>query len=311
MSDSVVCRGAGAGGAGAGAGAHTSATTTAQQQHEGKDVDFSSGLHVFWGSGSPPAWRTLMCVHEKSLKYTSHLLSFGRGDTKSPQFRKINPRGMVPVLTDDGVIVGESLATLIYLERYYPSTPLLPADKKECGRALQLMHEANNVSSVSGEVVYYLRRTPPHAINVEYLAAKRAAMHQEIALWEGYLEGRTYLVGSSLTLADVSFFPSLAYNVRLGFNIERYPNLHKYYQTICSRPSVTATWPPHWKGTQGLPILSDAVPGGASHGTTGSVSNVSGVARSGVDTPIDDGSDSEDDEALAPSPVGAGDVDMS
>ena len=38
-------------------------------------------------------------------------------------------------------------------------------------------------------------------------------------LWEAHLQGRTYLVGGAFTMADVAFFPNLAYNVRLGLNI--------------------------------------------------------------------------------------------
>lgn len=40
-----------------------------------------------------------------------------------------------------------------------------------------------------------------------------------VQLWESYLGTNKFLVGAELTMADVAFFPSLAYNVRLGFNI--------------------------------------------------------------------------------------------
>lgn len=60
-----------------------------------------------------------------------------------------------------------------------------------------------------------------------------------------------------MTLADLSFFPNLAYCVRLGLRLEeRYPHLYAYFARMCSRPSVLATWPPHWKTTPGLPILT-------------------------------------------------------
>jgi len=55
----------------------------------------------------------------------------------------------------------------------------------------------------------------------------------------------------------MSFFPSLAYMVRLGLRLdENYPHLFQYFQRMCSRSSVMATWPPHWKTVEGLGILS-------------------------------------------------------
>ncbi len=74
-----------------------------------------------------------------------------------------------------------------------------------------------------------------------------------------YLVGTDFLAGPGYgpTLADISFFPSLAYMVRLGLRLEgRWPNLHAYFERMCTRPSVLSTWPPHWKTTPGLPILT-------------------------------------------------------
>ena len=103
------------------------------------------------------------------------------------------------------------------------------------------------------------RRTaqPPADINHEYLAAKTSTFHAELALWEMYLAGETYLAGNELSLADLSFFPNLAYCCRLGLRLETaYPNLFAYFTRMVGRASVQATWPPHWKVTQGLSILN-------------------------------------------------------
>ena len=213
-------------------------------------------LVLYWGSGSPPAWRVLLTLHEKGLPYRSELVSFESGVLKKPPMLALNPRGLVPILLDgsSGVCMHESLSILHYLDTYYTDKALLPADRQLRARALTRMQEANNVSSAAGEVVYYMRRTPPESIDVKYLAVKRAALNDEIALWETYLAGAQFLAGE-LSLADLSFFPSLAYLVRLGFVLDKFPNLLAFFQRMCARPSVQATWPPHWKTVPGLPIL--------------------------------------------------------
>jgi hypothetical protein len=62
--------------------------------------------------------------------------------------------------------------------------------------------------------------------------------------------------GHDVSLADFSFFPNLAYMVRLGLQLEgRYPNLLGFFQRMSTRKSILATWPPHWLTSRGLPML--------------------------------------------------------
>lgn len=192
------------------------------------------------------------------------MVTFESGVLKTPPMLSLNPRGLVPIFVDGDVRMYESLAILHYLESFYGDGSgfhsLLPRDKVPRARCLTRMEEANNVSAAAGEVVYYVRRTPPAEINDEYLRAKKAALATELALWEMYLLGSDYLAGPGhdLSLADCSFFPNLAYMVRLGLKLEgRYPNLLAYFERMVSRPGVQATWPPHWKTTPGIPILAE------------------------------------------------------
>ena len=201
---------------------------------------------LYWGSGSPPAWRVLLCLAEKRLPFRSELITFESGVLRTPPMLSLNPRGLVPIFVDGEARMYESIAILNYLEHFYPENSLLPADKTRRSRALMRMEESNNLSAAAGEVVYYVRRTPPGDINAEYLQAKKEVLHDELRLWEMYLLGASFLAGDDITLADLCFFPNLAYCVRLGLQLEtRYPNLLGYFLRMSSRPTVLSTWPPH------------------------------------------------------------------
>ncbi|MGQ0657219.1 MAG: glutathione S-transferase family protein [Chromatiales bacterium] len=76
-------------------------------------------LEVYWGSGSPFAWRALLALEVKRLQYVSHQLQFSRQEHKSPEFLRLNPRGKVPVLKDGDFVVYESLAIMKYLDDKY------------------------------------------------------------------------------------------------------------------------------------------------------------------------------------------------
>ena len=63
----------------------------------------------------------------------------------------------------------------------------------------------------------------------------------------------------SVTLADIAFFPNLAYMVRLGLEINKFPVLQAYYRRMVVRPSVIRSWPPHWNEKAGLPMLNSSL----------------------------------------------------
>jgi glutathione S-transferase len=98
-------------------------------------------IDVYWGSGSPYAWRVLLALEYKRLPYTSHLLQFSRQEHKSPQMLALNPRGRVPVLKDGDYVCFESLAVLYYLDLKYPQPPIFGRTPEEAGTIMRVICE--------------------------------------------------------------------------------------------------------------------------------------------------------------------------
>ena len=90
-------------------------------------------LELYWGSGSPFAWRAMLTLEVKSLTYQSTLLEFSKGEHKASRFLKLNRRGKVPVLKDDDFVLNESLAIMAYLDRKYSEPPLFGTSPRETG----------------------------------------------------------------------------------------------------------------------------------------------------------------------------------
>src|SRR5215470_14206404 len=101
-------------------------------------------LTFYCGSGSPYAWKVWLALEHKQIPYDFKLLSFDRGDLRTPEFRAINPRGQVPAIVDNGFALWESTAIVEYLEERYPQQPLLPRDAAERATVRRLMLEADN-----------------------------------------------------------------------------------------------------------------------------------------------------------------------
>jgi glutathione S-transferase len=101
-------------------------------------------LTFYFGSGSPFAWKVWLALEHKGIAYAPKRLSFDKDETRAPEFLKLNPRGRVPAIVDDGFALYESNAICEYLEDKYPQKPLLPKDAQ--GRAIvrRLMGEADD-----------------------------------------------------------------------------------------------------------------------------------------------------------------------
>ncbi|OWZ13162.1 hypothetical protein PHMEG_00013569 [Phytophthora megakarya] len=253
---------------------------------------------VYWGSGSPQAWRILIALEEKKLPYRSVCVSFSSGVLKSAFFRALNPRMRIPVLVEPPVelppptesaaektltpkskvaeaamgisrlmthsttqhrtIVYESGAILEYLEKKYANAPCMPAAPALYAVAQSRLHEANEILSVVGDLVVYLRRFPLEKRNPAVVNAKWASVENELSLWEAYLDGHQFLVDSEVPyLCDFTLFTNVAYAVRCGLQLDGlYPRLAMFYVRLCARASIEATWPPHWRTTFGSKVLT-------------------------------------------------------
>src|SRR5438105_10248703 len=130
-------------------------------------------IDVYWGSGSPYAWRVLLALEYKRLPYLSHLLQFSKQEHKSPQMLALNPRGRVPVLKDGDYVCFESLAILYYLDLKYPQPPIFGRTPEEAGTIMRVIceyqayieprHTAIAPGALQGHVDPHLR-TPAGAL---------------------------------------------------------------------------------------------------------------------------------------------------
>ncbi|XP_035284898.1 glutathione S-transferase rho isoform X1 [Anguilla rostrata] len=224
----------------------------------------AKNITLYWGSGSPPCWRVMIALEEKGLQgYNGKLLSFEKQEHKSKEVMDINPRGQLPAFKHGNNVVNESYAACLYLESQFRSqgTPLLLGGAEEQARMYQRMFEAQTLLQKLSDVIYYTWRVPEAERHDSAVQRNKEALTTELKLWEQCLqqvgEG-SFLAGKSFSLADVIVFPVIAYAVRFGLSLERYPRLGQYYSLLKDRPSIKASWPPHWlENPQGMDTLKD------------------------------------------------------
>ncbi|KAM9737192.1 LOW QUALITY PROTEIN: glutathione S-transferase rho [Menidia menidia] len=221
-------------------------------------------MTLLWGSGSPPCWRVQIALEEKKLQgYNQKLLSFEKMEHKSREVLDMNPRGQLPTFKHGDTVVNESYAACFYLESQFPAqgTKLIPDSAGEQALMYQRMFEGLTFYEKLNAVIYYDWFVPKEEQHASALKRHREALSAELRLWEGYLEQLgpgPHLAGPAFSLADVVVFPTVATLFRFGLCAERYPLLGAYFSRLKDRPSVTASWPPHWlENSEGQDTLKD------------------------------------------------------
>ncbi len=212
-------------------------------------------LVLYYGSGSPYAWRAQLALEHKALPYDLKVLSFSAGDTRKPEFLALNPRHRVPVLVDGDFVLYESNAIVEYLDEAYPAAGarLFPGDARTRALARRLILEVDNyfdkaVDPVIDEAFY----KKPEQRSAEKLAAGRSAVIEEYALFTKAMRG-DFLAGP-LSAADFAFYPLVAFMKRCEMKLPDLatdgwltPELAAWKARIEALPFLDKTIPPHWK----------------------------------------------------------------
>ena len=210
-------------------------------------------IEFYYGAGSPYAWRVWLALEHKKLAYDLKTLSFSAGDTRKPEFVKLNPRHQVPVIVDNGFVLYESAAILEYLDEAYPEPSLFPGDKQNRAVIRRMVREADEYyDEVNVKLLMSVLFTKPEEWNESTIASARDEVIAELGNWERMLTG-DYFAGQ-LSAADFTFYPLLAIALRcevkkpgLGLKAALPPKTAAWMQRIESLPYFKKTWPAHWK----------------------------------------------------------------
>jgi glutathione S-transferase len=89
-----------------------------------------------YGTRSSRAARSMWALEELGLKY-EHVPLSTQGDSRKPEYLKVNPKGHVPALEDDGQVFWESMAVNLYLAEKYGKAPLWPSSVADHGHSYQ------------------------------------------------------------------------------------------------------------------------------------------------------------------------------
>lgn len=150
------------------------------------------------------------------------------GEHKQEAFRALNPFGQVPVIDDDGTIVSDSNAILVYLAKKYGTATWLPEDAEGAARVTRWL------SIAAGPVAFGPATARLITIFGAPLDAERAktiayglfdVMEQELAT-------RDWLAGTAATIADIAGYSYIAHAPEGDVSLEPYPQIRAWLKRI-------------------------------------------------------------------------------
>ncbi|WP_372395061.1 glutathione S-transferase [Azospirillum sp. HJ39] len=154
------------------------------------------------------------------------------GAHKSPEFLKLNPFGQVPVLDDDGVVITDSNAILVYLAKKAGRTDWLPEDPSGAAAVQRWL------SVAAGEVAYgpaaaRLITVFGAAYNPEEVIARAHVLLKRL---ESRLGGQDWLVGDHPTIADVAVYSYVAQAPEGNVDLSGYPAVNAFLRRVEGLP---------------------------------------------------------------------------
>jgi len=179
--------------------------------------------------------KVYMALEEVKATYEIAVVDLMKGGQKNPDYLKLNPNGKVPTLVDDGLVMWESVAILLYLAEKFPAAALLPSAAQERARAFQwLVWQPTTFGAPASALFRQLRFTPEDKRDQKVIEQARADISKNNEILAGGLQGRDYLAGT-FSVADIAFLPYLHALAGLG---EALPAaIDAYYKRLASRPS--------------------------------------------------------------------------
>jgi glutathione S-transferase len=194
---------------------------------------------------APNPRRVRMFLVEKGIDLPETLVDMRKREHKSPEYRAKNSLGQIPTLElDDGTAISETVAICRYLEETNPEPPLFGKTATE--KALVDMWVRRVEFTVMTPVGMYWRHAHPYtaALLTQYkdFGESNAETYKGAQKWlNRELEGRDFLVGDSVTMADICLLSTVDFAEWIGLPVEdEFENLKAWRARMKARPSADA-----------------------------------------------------------------------
>jgi glutathione S-transferase len=187
-------------------------------------------------AATPNGWKISIALEEMGLPYEVRVIDFATQEQKADWYVRLNPNGRIPTLDDEGFILFESGAILIYLAE--KTGKFLPKDVHGRSRVIQwLMFQMSGVGPMMGQANVFLRYFP------EKIPAVIERYQREVTRLFGVLDrqlaSHEYIAGE-YSIADMALWPWVSGYEWSGVSVAEFASLQRWLSLLGARPAVQA-----------------------------------------------------------------------
>jgi glutathione S-transferase len=183
---------------------------------------------------------TAIALEEIGEPFDTTLVRFMKGEHKSPDYLRLNPKGKVPTLVIDDHVLTENVAIITYLEQRFPDAALMPKAADAAKRAA-LLADLCVCAATLHPIVTRLRMAP-------FFAGKECAgrvwrtasdaMSENFSLIEDRLANQNWWYGDNWTAMDAYLYWVFWRVEGAEFDVSRYPRFADHAARMALRPAV-------------------------------------------------------------------------
>lgn len=190
--------------------------------------------------GQPPTrtLRVMWLLNELELECEMISVDLRKGEHLTEEFLALNPAGKVPVLVDGSSVVTESAAIQLYLAEKHPEAGLIPTRLEERAQMHRWMFFL--VTEIEQPLWRIARHTfiyPDEIRSEQEILTAGKECRQMLKVLEDHMEGREFLVGDRLSVADFNAAYTLDW-ARGADMLSECPRLQQFLDRMYSRPTA-------------------------------------------------------------------------
>jgi glutathione S-transferase len=204
-----------------------------------------SKMKLYYNPMSPNVRRVRLTAAVLGLELEEKLLDFAKGEHKSPEYLALNANGAVPTLVDGDFVLTESRAIMQYLASKKPESGLLPRDEAARADVTRWQFwDASHFSPHMGTMGFEKVFKPMMGLGEPDAGKIKEALgnfRRFAAVLDKRLAGKPYLVGSTLTVADLTVASSLMYAKQIEAPVSEFPNVEAWFARVSALEGWTKT----------------------------------------------------------------------
>lgn len=192
-------------------------------------------LYCFGESGN--AYKAALTMELAGVDWEPVFVDFFNGATRAPEYRQINEMGEVPVMvdTDHDYTLTQSGAIQDYIVHLTGKlTGATPEARREVLR--WQFWDNHKLSSQAGMTRFLMNFLPEEKRPVEVIAFMQGRLHAAYKVLDAHLDGRDWIAGDAVTIADLSCCGYLYYPEPFGFDRAQWPHINAWLDRIAALP---------------------------------------------------------------------------